>query len=538
MKKLCALLLAVLTVSAAFCIAAPAYAAKKPKIKVKLKLKNTDEGILISWNKVKAKNIKLQRGTAKEKYKTIKKIKNKTEFLDKKVEAGKKYCYRLYSKKKFTVEKSFVRLTAPEITNIGYDKTGMGIIWSKTKGAKEYEVYKAEVKDNKTGKYQKIKTVKTNSLDCYGESTKKTFKYKVRALSGSSQGLYSKPVKYEYIKRAKEGFDYSYKSKYADITYSDIPYYEYADPLNKQLNLDKKSALARNESDFAKGFEFRSFENGVEIANAPFEKTITIPDEINGKPVLKLGGSIADEGDAKRYHESTWETDAEKIIISKNVRDIVSGTFSNMNYLEEIEVSEDNPYYSSQNGILYNKDKTVLLFVPISHLGETIDIPATVKKAYSLFSTETEILNIPKSLTKIAVNKADNTFYNPSNENNEWVGISLTSVNVDMDNPNYSDKDGILYDKKKSTMYLYPYNKPETELVIPDSVEAIGNILLDHMQNIKSITFNKKVKSVGFTTWRGSAYSEALSVNVYKDTPAHKWAKAFNKGSIKINVLS
>ena len=79
MKKLCALLLAVLTVSAAFCIAAPAYAAKKPKIKVKLKLKNTDEGILISWNKVKAKNIKLQRRTAKEKYKTIKKIKNKTE---------------------------------------------------------------------------------------------------------------------------------------------------------------------------------------------------------------------------------------------------------------------------------------------------------------------------------------------------------------------------------------------------------------------------------------------------------------------------
>jgi hypothetical protein len=46
--------------------------------------------------------------------------------------------------------------------------------------------------------------------------------------------------------------------------------------------------------------------------------------------------------------------------------------------LESITVDENNPNYSSQNGVLYNKDKTTILQYPGAKSGESFIIPSTV----------------------------------------------------------------------------------------------------------------------------------------------------------------
>lgn len=47
--------------------------------------------------------------------------------------------------------------------------------------------------------------------------------------------------------------------------------------------------------------------------------------------------------------------------------------------IEEIKVSSDNEFYSSENGVLYNKDKTSLLCYPLAKKGDKFTIPDSVK---------------------------------------------------------------------------------------------------------------------------------------------------------------
>lgn len=51
--------------------------------------------------------------------------------------------------------------------------------------------------------------------------------------------------------------------------------------------------------------------------------------------------------------------------------------------LESIEVDDDNEYFCSVNGVLYNKDKTELLLCPPKNKKEIVDLPNSVKKIRS-----------------------------------------------------------------------------------------------------------------------------------------------------------
>ena len=130
--------------------------------------------------------------------------------------------------------------------------------------------------------------------------------------------------------------------------------------------------------------------------------TITIPDSVDGIPVTKL---IDRDLGFSSYNNIT------KIIIGKNISYIGTNTtvisddtkesgddfFSLATSLITIEVSVENKNFSSNNGILYNKNQTILLRYPA---GRTMSnnqsshrfvIPNTViliyKKAFSLNKT-------------------------------------------------------------------------------------------------------------------------------------------------------
>ena len=78
---------------------------------------------------------------------------------------------------------------------------------------------------------------------------------------------------------------------------------------------------------------------------------------------------------------------------------------------------------------------------------------------------------------------------------------NLTAVNVASENPNYCSQDGILFDKNKTVLMLYPHKKENTSYVVPNSVtricpyvfadnEALNAITLsDHLMKIEAGTF-------------------------------------------------
>ncbi len=99
-------------------------------------------------------------------------------------------------------------------------------------------------------------------------------------------------------------------------------------------------------------------------------------------------------------------TCVETIFIPKNVSFIGMCAFDNCFYLQSVTVDEDNKYYSNdENGVLYNKDKTILMLCPgFSNDTDTMVIPDSVtgihERAFSSNHSLSKV-HVPKSLTAV-----------------------------------------------------------------------------------------------------------------------------------------
>lgn len=81
--------------------------------------------------------------------------------------------------------------------------------------------------------------------------------------------------------------------------------------------------------------------------------------------------------------------------------------FSNNKKLKKVTVSAANPKYSSQDGVLYNKNKTKLLYYPRAKRDKKFNIPDTVETVRASSFEETRYLEevtFPKSLKLIGYN--------------------------------------------------------------------------------------------------------------------------------------
>ena len=92
------------------------------------------------------------------------------------------------------------------------------------------------------------------------------------------------------------------------------------------------------------------------------------------------------------------------ITIPEGVKNIESSAFYGCSSLEEINVSEKNAYYTSIEGVLYNKQKTTLIKYPENKIGEHFSIPQYVTNIESrAFYGCSSLANItlPNDLTRI-----------------------------------------------------------------------------------------------------------------------------------------
>ncbi len=75
-----------------------------------------------------------------------------------------------------------------------------------------------------------------------------------------------------------------------------------------------------------------------------------------------------------------------EIFIPAQVRSIsFDSSFLGCNKLERIIVDENNPYFSSIDGVLFNKDKTILLFYPFGRTAQEYDVPDGVETVFKTF---------------------------------------------------------------------------------------------------------------------------------------------------------
>jgi hypothetical protein len=157
--------------------------------------------------------------------------------------------------------------------------------------------------------------------------------------------------------------------------------------------------------------------------------------------------------------------------------------------LTSILVDPQNEYFSSVNGMLFNKNQTTLVQCPVGVSG-AISFPVTVTSLDfdSLeYCGRITSVSIPASVTSIG----GNAFYDCS---------SVTSFTVDPQNPSFSSVNGVLFNKTQTSLVFYPLAMPGV-YTVPDGVTTIeagafgdspaltGIILPDSVRSIESSAF-------------------------------------------------
>ena len=175
------------------------------------------------------------------------------------------------------------------------------------------------------------------------------------------------------------------------------------------------------------------------------------------------------------------------ITIPDSVTSIGYGAFYGCSGLTAIDVVEANKFYSSVDGVLFNKDKTELICYPASKVDESYNIPDSVTSigdsAFCFCSSLTSI-TIPESVTSIG----DSAF--------AWRS-GITSIDVAEGNKNYLSADGVLFNKDKTELICYPARKVDESYNIPDSVTSIGDSAFYDCLRLTSITLPDGVTSIG-----------------------------------------
>jgi len=89
---------------------------------------------------------------------------------------------------------------------------------------------------------------------------------------------------------------------------------------------------------------------------------------------------------------------------------------------------------------------------------------------------------------------------------------SLTAINVDSNNTNYSSDQGVLYNKNKTDLILYPIRKTENSFIIPNSVKEIGSRTFIGCTNLISITIPDSVTSIGSEAFYGCTSLTSITI--------------------------
>ena len=98
---------------------------------------------------------------------------------------------------------------------------------------------------------------------------------------------------------------------------------------------------------------------------------------------------------------------AVKVTLTAGIRTIEAGAFSHMQSLASIDVDSGNPYFLSENGILFNKQKTAVIAYPPKKQGSSYALPSNVTeiKDYAFLGCEyLESITLPQGLTAIGYN--------------------------------------------------------------------------------------------------------------------------------------
>lgn len=179
----------------------------------------------------------------------------------------------------------------------------------------------------------------------------------------------------------------------------------------------------------------------------------------------------------------------ETIKIGSGLASVGDEAFNYCSNIKIFQVSENNDNYSSDDeGVLFNKDKTILFNYPGGNENISYVVPKSVIEIWSnAFSgcQNLESITLGEYLEVIgyALINCD----------------SIVNIKVDPNNKYYSnDEKGVLFNKDKTKLIKYPAKNMRSNYDIPDSVIEIEERAFYKSGNLTAIDIHDNIRSIGF----------------------------------------
>lgn len=284
-------------------------------------------------------------------------------------------------------------------------------------------------------------------------------------------------------------------------------------------------------------YEYAVLEDGTaEItAYSGKDENLIVPDTIDGKTVTRIGGAAFDG------HIGLISVKIPKSVtsIGSGVSDsgVGNGIFGLCSKLESITVDEENETYSSEDGALYNKDKTELLCCPCAKA--QFAFPESVVKigggAFVNCEGLTDIV-VPDRVSEIGIS----TFAGCKNLESVQLPETIKEIPSGMFyNCGKLKKVNVPDGITRIGDYAFTACESLKDISIPDSVEYIGEQALICSKDISEITVPKGTSYIGemalgyYYENNESHKNESFKINCYMNTEGRKYARS-NEFAYKI----
>jgi len=162
-----------------------------------------------------------------------------------------------------------------------------------------------------------------------------------------------------------------------------------------------------------------------------------------------------------------------------------SPNFYDCDSLTSINVAENNPKYSSVDGVLFDKNQTVLFQYPASKPDSHYSIPdSVITVAQPAFKDCDNLMSLSIGEQVENLNSAINDLEN------------LSILTVSENNGSYVSEEDVLFNKDKTTL-IRCLDKKAGAYIIPDSVTSIGDSAFLGCSSLTSVTIPDSVTSIG-----------------------------------------
>ena len=338
-----------------------------------------------------------------------------------------------------------------------------------------------------------------------------------------------------------------------DFSYSNVPWKEERDQISRIVIEDGVTTVGEHAFYYCRNLLSAQLPDSlVSIGKYAFENcdslvSVNIPNGISSirEQVFygcdNLSGIVLPENLASIDRLAFYDCrNLGEIVIPASVT-IISDyrVFDGCSRLANIIVEDNNPNYISEDGVLFNKDRSVILCYPCGKTDTSYQIPegVTAINQYAFYQNENiQKITVPGSVIQIGENAfgiCEKLSEIVLNEGIQSIGATafhhcrslpaitfpsslvylgddvfescskLMSIQIAGDSGTYKSVDDVLFSADGTVLIAYPNGKGATSYTVPDSVTTIGDYAFIHNRNIVTISFPEGLISIGKSAFNG-----------------------------------